>query len=286
MKYTNTQKLPNALFQAIANDPYVKGGDFSASELPGPPQIRALRKRYNDEMEVDVADLVYPLLGNNTHYILERAGVENSLTEEQFVSDIDGVKVSGRPDLFDADKVLWDYKITSRYVLIDGVKPEWEAQTNICAWLLETHGFEVKDIKICCIFRDWSKIQAMKNPDYPKYQVAVLPVTLWFRHDTEEYVRERITLHREAEDLDDHQLPECTPEERWDKPTIYAVMKKGRKSSLRNLNSFNAAQKFAEEKGLSMENHWIQERPGESTRCEYYCNCSKFCQQYKRMKEE
>jgi hypothetical protein len=290
MKYTNKQNLPEALYQAIANDPYKKGGDFSASELPGPPQIRTLKKRYFDKLEVDVADLIYPLIGNNVHYILERAGVKNSLTEEQLVTtvpscSIGAFEVSGKPDLFDADGVLWDYKLTSRYTLIDGVKPEWEGQTNILAWLLKTHSFKVKAIKICCIFRDWSKIQAIKNPDYPNHQVAILPVKRWDLHDTELYINERLTRHLEAEELDDYLLPECTPAERWDKPTIYAVMKKGMKRSVRNLDSFKDAQQYAQDKGLAMETHWIQERLGESIRCEYYCDVKDYCQQYKKMKE-
>ena len=32
--------------------------------------------------------------------------------------------------------------------------------------------------------------------------------------------------------------------------------------------------------------HSIQVRPGESTRCEYYCDVKDYCQQYKRMHEE
>ena len=281
MKYTNNQNLPEALYQAIAKDPYEKGGDFSASELPVPPQIRTLRKRYNDQLEVDVADLIYPLVGNNTHYILERSGVKNSLIEEQLFSFVDDVKVSGRPDLFDDQKILWDYKVTTRYT--DAVKPDWAAQTNINAWLLETHRFTVNHIKICCIFRDWSKIQAIKNPDYPKHQVVVLPVLKWESEDTYEYIRDRIWMHQHAELQDDDQLPECSADERWEKPTIYAVMKKGRKSSLRNLYTLEDAEKYIEDNNLDTNIHSIQTRIGESTRCEYYCDVKDFCVQYKQL---
>jgi hypothetical protein len=280
MEYTNKQGLPESLYQAIANDPYKKGGAFSGSELPGPPQIRVLKQRH--PITVDVADMIYPLIGNNVHYILERMGIKNSLQEEQFISTVDGVKVSGRPDFYDSGYVLWDYKVTTRFVLIDGVKPEWEAQTNIYAWLLENHQFKVEDIRICTIFRDWSKIQAMKNPDYPKCQVAVLPVTFWKACDTEDYIRQRLDLHLGAEELDDNELPECTAKERWDKPTIYAVMKKGRKSSVRNLPTLEDSERYLHDKQLD-QNHSIQVRPGESTRCEYYCDVKQFCQQYKRM---
>ena len=286
MEYTNKQNLPEALYQAIVNDPYEKDSDYSASELPGPPQIRVLKRRYADKLTVDVADLVYPLVGNNTHYILERMGIKNGLQEERLKHEIAGFLVSGQLDFYDAQKILWDYKVTTRWVLIDGAKPEWKAQLNINACLLELNGFGVEGANVCAIFRDWSKIQALKNPDYPKHQVVILPVALWSTQEAYSYIEDRVELHENAEDLPDEKLPECTPEERWEKPTIYAVMKKGRKSSLRNLKSFEDAQKYIEDKQLGINIHSIQIRPGESTRCEYYCDVKDFCHQYKKIKEE
>jgi len=285
MIYQNAQNLPDALYQAIANDPYKKSGDFSASELPGPPQIRALKQRYNDQIVQDVADLIYPLIGNNTHYILQRMGIKNALQEEQFTYEVNGYKVSGRPDDY-MDEVLTDYKVTTRYVLIDGVKPEWEAQLNIYTFLLKKNGFHVNAAKICTIFRDWSKIQALKNPDYPKHQVALLPVKLWDLNKTGAYIARRVAAHVEAENLADDILPECTPEERWEKPTSWAVKKEGRKTAVRVLPSLVQAHEYIEEKKLDPKIHSVEERTGESTRCEYYCVCKEFCQQYKKMKGE
>ena len=110
MIYTNKQNLPEALYQAIKNDPYKKGSDYSASELPGPPQIRVLKQRYDKDIKIDVADLIYPLIGNNSHYILERAGVKNSLQEERLFCEVDGCSISGKLDFFE-DMILWDYKV-------------------------------------------------------------------------------------------------------------------------------------------------------------------------------
>ena len=286
MKYTNKQGLPEALFLAIANDPYEKDSDFSASELPGPIQIWVLRKRYTNEITTDVSDLIYPLIGNNTHYILERMGIKNGLQEERLKFKMGNWVVSGKLDFYDSKKILWDYKVTTRWVLIDGVKPEWEGQMNINAWLLKMNNFGVNGANVCAMFRDWSKIQAMKNPDYPKHQVAILPVKLWESQDVWEYVEDQITRRMSALNLSDENLPECTPEERWEKPTIYAVMKKGRKSSVRNLITFELAQEYIENNQLDTNIHSIQVRPGESTRCEYYCDVKNFCQQYKIMKED
>ena len=213
-------------------------------------------------------------------------GIKNGLQEERFMATFwDGLTVSGKLDYYDCMKILWDYKITSRYVLIDGVKPEWESQSNINAHLLRLNHFAVEGAKICVFFRDWSKIQAMIVPDYPKHQVAVLPVELWDEKDAEDYINERIKMHYQAGHAPSDQLPECTPKERWEKPTIYAVMKKGRKSSVRNLESMEAAERLIHDRQLD-HNHSIQVRPGESTRCEYYCDVKDFCHQYKQMKED
>ena len=285
MKYTNKQNLPEALYQAIVNDPYKKGSDFSASELPTPPQIRVLKQRYDDKITIDVADLIYPLIGNNTHYILERIGIKNGLQEERLSWKFwSGFTVSGKLDFYDSMNVLWDYKVTTRYVLIDGVKPEWEAQLNTNALLLKLHNFTVASAKICTIFRDWSKIQAVKNPDYPKNQVVVLSARLWSMEESESYINERVKLHYQSEYAPDDQLPKCTSKERWEKPTVYAVMKKGRKSSVRNLESLKDAQAYIKNKHLDAKVHTIQKRLGESTRCEYYCDVKSFCNQYKELK--
>ena len=152
MNYTNKQNLPEALYQSLSKDPYKKVGEFTASELPTPAQIWVLRKRYKDKIVIDVSDLIYPLIGNNTHYILERAGVENALTEERLFTTVGLWNISGKLDFYYADKTLWDYKVTSMWVLIDGVKPDWEAQCNINALLLKENGFTTDKIKICCIF--------------------------------------------------------------------------------------------------------------------------------------
>lgn len=286
MIYQNEQKLPEALYLALQRDPYKKESDFSASELPTPPQIRALLLRYDDQIVQDVADLIYPLIGNNTHYILERMGIKNALQEERLFANVGGCSVSGQLDFYDVNNILWDYKVTTRFVLIDGVKPEWEAQLNINTFLLVRHRFEVKGANICAIFRDWSKIQSIKNPDYPKHQVVVLPVNLWDLQEVHGYISERIELHKLAESLSDSKLPECTPEERWEKPTKYAIKKKGRKTAVRVLDSEDDADKYMQEKELDLKTHFLEVRPGESTRCEYYCVVKNFCSQYKKMKGE
>jgi len=283
MKYTNEQNLPESIYKAIIRDPYEKKSDFTASELPVPTQVRILRHRYDKLIEVDVADLIYPLIGNNTHYILERMGIKNALQEERFYYTVAGKLISGQIDYYSAERIVTDYKITTRFVLIDGVKPEWEKQLNICRYLMEKNGFKVEGINVCCIFRDWSKIQSLKDPDYPKHQVVILPVKLWEPDRAAEYITERIIEYETDYELPDSELTECTPEERWEKPTKYAIMKKGAKRATKLFDN----EIFAEDYLVTLDGNFsIEERPGESTRCEYYCEVKDFCHQYKRIKED
>ncbi len=70
-------------------------------------------------------------------------------------------------------------------------------------------------------------------------------------------------------------LPECTPAERWAKPTIYAVRKPGRKTALRVLDTETAARELA----AATPNGYVEIRPGESVRCADYCAVAEFCAQ-------
>ena len=282
IKFTNKLKLPKPLFQAIANDPY-SGSGYTASMFAKPAQIIELEKRH--DYTVDISDMIYPLVGNNTHYILERMGIKNALQEERLFAKVYGESISCQIDHYNSDCVLQDWKLTTRWIIVHGAKHEWIVQMNTQAFTLEANGFPVKKAEIIAIFRDWSKTQAAKNPLYPKRQVAVLPVELWSKEEQVGYLSKRIIYFKNASLQSDECLPECTPEERWDKPTVYAIMKKGRKSSVRNLFSLEHAQEYIDKNKLDVNIHSIQERLGESTRCEYYCNIKDFCHQYKRLKE-
>jgi len=277
-KYANRLHLPAPLLQAIVNDPY-SGSGYTASMFARPVQIIELEKRH--EITVDISDMIYPLIGNNTHYILERMGIKNALQEERLFAKVGKERISGKIDHYTHDHVLQDWKITTRWVLIDGAKYEWVVQLNIDAFLLVRNNFPVRKIEVVAMFRDWSKTQAAKNPLYPKSQVAILPVELWPMERTRNYIEDRLTVFYAAQELSDRDLPVCTPEERWEKPTTYAVKKKGNKKAARVLASMGEAEEYIKDKELG-DNYLIEKRLGESTRCEYYCNVKNICHQYRR----
>ena len=274
MELTNRLNLPSTIVSAIQRDPYQQDGDISATGLIQPPRIRQLTARHGDSMSMDVSDRIWPLLGSNVHYILERADTKDGLQEERLSMFVNGWEITGQPDLY-KDEILYDYKVTSVYAVLRGVKDDWVKQLNIYAQLLREVSFSVDALRIIAILRDWSKHQVKKSKDYPETQVVMLPVLLWPPNKALEYIEERVHLHQVCEGLEDTNLPLCTAEERWEKPTKYAVMKKGQKRAMRVLDSIEEAEDWREMKeGKELE---IEIRQGESVRCESYCDCAPYC---------
>ena len=260
MKLTNEFNFPQSIVRAILRDPYDAGDcDISMTGLIGPPMIRHLKKLHADEIEQDVSDCIWMLLGQITHELLRRGEGENELTEERLFAPCGGWTISGQFDTFDGKK-LRDYKLTSAWSMNNGVKPEYAWQLRGLGWLLEKYGFHVEELELVAILRDWRKNEAMRfgASGYPQKQVKTFSVEMLPEKEVTEYLEERVRLHRLAD------VPPCTPEERWDKETTWAVMKPGRKSAVRVLKSMDDARSFlagSDDKKLS-----IVERPGLSVR--------------------
>jgi len=284
VKITNKLNLPDPIVQAVKNDLYSQDGDISVTGLIQPPRIWQLTKRHSDHIQEDVADRIWALLGSNVHYILERVNSRNALQEERLSAEVEGWKVIGQADLYQ-DGTVTDWKITSVWAVMNGVKPEWTAQLNCYGFLMEYTGFSVSRLQVIAILRDWSKFGGQRSHSYPDKQVVQMPVPLWSYEKAKKYLRERVNLHQKAEALPDEALPLCTSKERWERPTTYAVKVKGQKRAKRVLNTMEEATKWVQEhigkyKGKSLE---IDTRPGESVRCLHYCSCNMFCDYYKAL---
>lgn len=261
MQITNRMNLPAALVDACQPYPPTPGR-YGVTELVGPPMLAKLRRERWDELSEDVADRLWAIMGTAMHGILAEHGQADELTEERLTVEIGGVRVSGKPDTYSADGTLSDWKFTTVYSYGE-TKPEWVAQLNVYAHLLRAHGFPVNRLQIVAIYRDWSKRHEMQGIPH----AAIIDVPLWAADVTDRYLAGRIAAHQ-AEDP-----PVCTAAERWDRPTTYAVMKAGRKSALRVLESRESAESWKAINGGDS----IVERPGESIRCTGYCPVRAFC---------
>ncbi len=279
MKLTNNYNLPEPLVSAIRNDPYDRVGDISISGLIRSPRMRILEKRHDLDISEDASDQIWKLLGQSVHSILERADTTNHLAEERMVASVLGWKVSGKPDLLGPDGILSDYKVTSVYSFLLGEKPEWEMQLNFYRWLYVQHGFKPKRLQIVAILRDWSRSRSKREPYYPQVPILRTDIPMWEIKRTEAEIEKLVTLHQRSELLPDDSLPECTADQRWARPTTYAVKKEGNKKAYRVFEDSNKATALADQNGMVVET-----RPGENVRCEDYCLVNQWCNQYSKLK--
>lgn len=272
MQITNLTNLPEPLVSAVSRKREPRPGQISVTELISPPQMRALTLRHWAELTEDASDRIWATMGQLMHKLLEEHGRESNehLIEHTLSSEVEGVTVTGTLDLYQREGVLTDYKFVSVWTTIDGVKREWEQQLNLYAELLRRHEYPVNRLQIVAIYRDWSKTRA-QDSSYPQSQVSVLEVPLWAEGEAAKFLEERVRLHRLAEA---GELIECTAEERWERPTKYALMKRGRKSALKLFDTLEEARA-----AISESSHFVETRQGSSVRCDSYCAVSAFCRQ-------
>ena len=284
MRITNNLGLPEAIVNAVRNDPYDRGDcDISVTQLIGPPQIRRLLEKHSSEVTEDASDRIWTLLGQSVHTIIERAGglSKDTIEEYRLKADYDFYEttktVSGQIDLLDVDnEAIWDFKVTSVWAVKEGVKDEWAKQLNVLADLVRQNGGKVRKLYLCAILRDWSKFGHQRNADYPVSQVVVFPVPLFDEGEIIYYIESRLDDHFEVGGP-------CTDEEIWKKDDVFAVKKVGRKSAVKlyddRLDALNHIG------GDEKTDLYIEDRPGENVRCEHYCSVRDFCPQYKASKE-
>jgi hypothetical protein len=105
---------------------------------------------------------------------------------------------------------------------------------------------------------------------YPQARIIAYPIPLWPAHECESYILDRLRLHRAAL----REPMTCTPEERWQEETLFAVMKAGRKSAVRVLDTQDEAEAMAAEKG---KGHSVVERTGGDRRCKDFCTVAPHC---------
>jgi hypothetical protein len=277
MKITNNFGMPQPFVDFAINDKYSKGkADISVTSLIDSPKIRLMKDKYDDQIEVDAVDMVWALFGTAVHSVLEKSKQSDDIiTEERLYKEVDGWVLSGaidRQEFISNDDGsrtvnIIDYKVTSVWSVIYG-KPEWENQLNCYAYLASKTN--VGSLKVCAILRDWNRRDAEKKEDYPKAPIVFVDIPLWDKSKTEEYIKNRIRIHQEAQ---------------------ISFDLKGQKRAIRVLDSEEEANNYidwhnetdqAYTKKTDLE---IEFRSGEYTRCGNYCSVADFCKQKKEREQ-
>jgi hypothetical protein len=290
MIITNKFNLPQTFVNVLKRPTYSKGrAALSATELINSPRIVQLRKAHEAEIEHDVADMVWSIFGTAVHGVLEHGKDDNHIVEERLHAEVDGWSISGAIDLQlineDGTYTINDYKTTGAWAVMNE-KVDWEHQLNIYAWLVEkVKGVKVSKLEIVAIIRDWSRRDAAVKANYPDAPIKVIPIQLWSQESREQFIRDRVTQHSNAmltAELGET-LPHCTPEQMWEKPPVFAVMKEGnvRAKSVHAIeNEATVSLEDLKKNAKKGENFYIEVRKGDRTRCETFCQVSKYCDQH------
>ena len=303
MIITNKHNLPEPLYRAIARDVQPRTG-FSITDVIQPPRMTQLTRRHWDEIKEDASDRIWVLLGSSIHYILSHAMGEEekelgeasteemhgpepdrqrAYFEQPLQAEIEGVIITAHPDAR-YNHTIDDYKITSVWNIIFQPKgrAEYHQQSNGYAYInYLVDGTIIKQLRIWAILRDWQANKLKSEPDYPRIPIVKINIPVWPLEQTKRYLETRVKLHKAAETLPDGSLPLCMPDDMWQKPTTYAVMKPGKKSAVRVFTNEAAAITLSTKLG---EGHQVQKRPGSRGRCERFCDVTHWCNQYKEYK--
>lgn len=285
MKITNKFNLPESLVKACGAERHNKPGEISATTLlRGAKQI-VLTDRHWEELEDDVSDRCWALFGTAVHRLLEEQNPD-AFTEERFSVQVQDKVVTGQVDLYDMKSaVITDYKTASVWKYIYKSYDDWRKQGLTYAWLLKNSGLEVDKCRFVAMFRDWSATEAERKPDYPQSQVFVYEFEVLDKDlaEIESFIRAKVDAVSKAETKEDDDIEPCSAEERWERPSTYAVMKEGRKTAVRVFEDKAEADKMASDNGKGFS---VVERKGKAARCEGYCLCREFCSYWKSLQKE
>lgn len=294
VKLTNKHNLPAPVVRALSFDNYSKGhADFSITELIDSPRVRQLQWLHDEDIEQDVVDNFFSLLGRAVHQLLEwgaEPGKERAEERLFLTVDVDGspITVSGGMDLQEdeAENVgITDYKVTS-VLSATSDKSAWEEQLNLYRELVEkTKNKKVVSLQIIAFLRDWRKANAKREPDYPQSPIIVVPIPLWPEGYAAPFLQQRIRLHLQAGDaaLSGEPLAPCTQEERWEDAPTFAVLKPGGKRATKIYDNEDDAKAHVKK---SMGALTYERRGGEARRCKgNWCRVARFCDHGRKLLE-
>jgi hypothetical protein len=182
-------------------------------------------------------------------------------------------------DYYD-NRVLTDWKITSVWSFMLGTKDEWINQLNVVRYIYGKNGIPVDRMQVYAILRDHMKSK-IYDAGYP--QIPFQRINIPALDGVEDYITTRVMAHLEAESHlgDINSVPQCSPKERWQRETTYAVKKAGNKKALRVLSTEKDAMEYI--KGLGTQKDLsVETRIGKDIKCADYCSVNRFCPYFKR----
>lgn len=187
--------------------------------------------------------------------------------------------VTGQYDIVMNGQVQ-DVKSTSTYAYTSGVNDsQYVMQGSIYRWLNpELITDDVMTIQY--LFKDWSKVQAISNPNYPALPVVEKPFALKDINEADSFVKSKLSEIDLYIDAPEPELPYCTKEELWQKDSVWKYYGKlDAKRATKVFDNVHDANLYMSQKnGAGI----VIEVKGEPVKCGF-CNAAAHCSQFASM---
>jgi len=293
----NSMKIVCRLAE-MEKERYKSSGDYSVTSLITPPRIVRLKKRHSHEVTLNPSSMIAGMTGTAVHeysekYLrkwIDKTGYKDYILEEELKLTVEDRLISGRYDIRDG-KDLWDIKNVKSWKLIfDPDFEEFHQQQNLYNYLIyKDKGIKLDTLNLLVFYKDWIAGTAARDKHYPQSQVVEYTLEKWPHAKTEEFLIERIRLHKAYENTPDEELPLCTREERWERhqgggSVHYGIMKGPKaKRATRVLKTGDLDDAVAMANGIKgmTRDSFIEVRYAKPKRCVDYCDIKEYCSFWK-----
>lgn len=312
--YTNNSNIALPLAVFLATDDYdYEDNVISATTLLKPIRQIVLSQRLNKEdVAVDISNLVSSRMGTAIHTAIEKAWLNPSKAladlgyppklierikvnpdivnkgdipvymEKRSYKQVGKYKVSGKFD-FVAEGKVQDFKSTSVFTYLNQSNAyKYSLQGSIYRWL-NPDIITQDTMTIHYVFTDWNKMEATRNKDYPANRVLSQQYTLMSVAQTDSYVKSIIANIDKYKDVPEAELPYCTDEDLWRKPTVWKYYKNPNKleRSTKNFESqSDALVQYVKDGSVGI----VKEVKGQVVACRY-CSAFALCSQKDKLIE-
>lgn len=306
MNYTNTSNIPLPLAVFLATDHYdYVPGVISATSLLKPIRQLILADRLSSEDNlVELSDMVSSRMGTAIHTAIEQAWLnptkalkslgysddiiqrikvnpetveENDIPvymEKRSFKKVGNHTISGKFD-FVAEGKVHDFKSTSVYGYLNQTNAsKYILQMSLYRWL--NPDIITKDeMLIHYIFTDWSKAESLRNSNYPKARVHSQKYNLLGLDEIEQFVKDKLELYDSMKHQQEKDIPYCTDEELWRKPTVWKYYKNANATrATKNFDNPSEAYALQQTNGVGE----VREVKGTVSACKY-CPAFLLCSQ-------
>ena len=182
--------------------------------------------------------------------------------------------ISGKFD-FVAEGKVHDFKSTSVYGYLNQSNAfSYILQGSLYRWL--NPDIITKDeMLIHYIFTDWSKAESLRNSNYPKARVHSQKYNLLGLDEIEQFVKDKLELYDSMKHQQEKDIPYCTDEELWRKPTVWKYYKNANATrATKNFDNPSEAYALQQTNGVGE----VREVKGTVSACKY-CPAFLLCSQ-------